>query len=291
MNTIARDIDQPALRFLRRTVGKSRHVFSLEDAQDTAVQLGISEGYMHQLLHRLTRTGWIDGIRRGLYASTGKLPGYSIAHDYAIATRLVEPSALCRFTALSYHELTEQIPFRAIHVMTPKKVVTPGMRSGKKPSGRDRHAWVIRGIHYEYFHVKPEHFFGIERAYVGGQLWVPMTDKERTVLDLFVAPSWAGSFESVYGILKQSMEDQMLNVEKLVHYAIRYQEASLIKRLGWCLEDLGVPEHVLNPLLESKIRGYRLLDPDRVAQGRCNKRWMLIDNLAATYEERLSKTS
>ena len=275
--------DLPALRLLRTVVGKSRHVFDIDDAKDAAVQLGFSEGYMHQLLHRLVKSGWIYSVRRGLYASTGRLPGYSIAHDYAIATRLVQPSALCRFTALSYHELTEQIPFRTIHVMTPKKVVTPGMRRGNKPAGRSRHAWEIRGLNYEYYHVKPEHFFGIERVYVAGNLWVPMTDKERTILDLFVAPFWAGSFESVYGILKQNLTEQTLDIPKLVKYAVRYDEASLTKRLGWCLEELGVSETILRPLLEMRISGYRVLDPDRIAHGRCNKRWMIIDNLAARH--------
>lgn len=291
MHTIEHDIDQAAMRFLRAIVGKSHHVFDVGDAHGAAVQMGLSEGYAHQLLHRLIKAGWIYNVRRGLYASTGRLPGYSIAHDYAIATQLVKPSALCRFTALSYHELTEQIPFRAIHVMTPKKVVTPGMRAGSKPEGRDRHAWVIRGVNYEYFHVKPEHFFGIERVYVSGHLWVPMTDKERTMLDLFVAPSWAGSFESIYGILKQSISSEAIDLKKLTEYAIRYGEGSLVKRLGWCLEELGVSETILRLLLEMSISGYRVLDPERVAHGRCNKRWMTIDNLAADYEGQLSKTS
>ena len=291
MSTATHNIDQSALRFLRAIVGKSHYVFDTGDAFSTAVQLGLSQGYAHQLLHRLTKAGWISSIRRGLYASTGRLPGYSIAHDYAIATQLVKPSALCRFTALSYHELTEQIPFRAIHVMTPKKVVTPGMRTGGKPEGRGRHAWVIRGVNYEYFHVKPEHFFGIERVYVAGHLWVPMTDKERTILDLFVAPSWAGSFESIYGIIKQAVSSKMIDLKKLTGYAIRYGEGSLAKRLGWCLEELGASETAVQPLLEMKISGYRALDPERIAHGTCNKRWMIIDNLAANYEGELSKAS
>lgn len=290
MPTIEQTIDSAALRFLRAIVGKSQHVFDVDDAHGVAIQMGLSKGYAHQLLHRLLKAGWIYNVRRGLYASAGKLPGYSIAHDYAIATRLVKPSALCRFTALSYHELTEQIPLRAVHVMTPKKVVTPGMRSGSKPEGRDRHAWVIGGVNYEYFHVKPEHFFGIERVYVAGHLWVPMTDKERTVLDLFVAPSWAGSFESIYGILKQSISSEAIDLKKLAGYAIKYGEGSLVKRLGWCLEELGASEEILQPLLEMRISGYRVLDPERVAHGKCNKRWMVIENLAADHEVQLSKT-
>jgi len=291
MSPVAHTIDHPALRFLRTIVGKSRHVFDVDEAFSAAVQMGLSEGYAHQLLHRLTKSGWISGIRRGLYASTGRLPGYSIAHDYAIATQLVKPSALCRFTALSYHEMTTQIPFRAIHVMTPKKVMTPSMRTGTKPEGRRRHAWVIGGLNYEYHHVKPAHFFGVERAYVAGNLWVPMTDKERTILDLFVAPSWAGTFGTIYEILQENLAEEKIDVGKLVRYAVQYGEGSLVKRLGWCLDELGVAEDILRPLLNFKVSGYRILDADRVAHGICNKRWMIVDNLKANYEERLQNTS
>ncbi len=291
MSTSVRNIDQPALRFLRAIVGKSHYVFDVDDALASATQIGLSEGYVHQLLYRLTRAGWINSVRRGLYASTGRLPGYSIAHDYAIATQLIKPSALCRFTALSYHEMTTQIPFRAIHVMTPKKVMTPGMRTGTKPEGRRRHAWVINGLNYEYHHVKPAHFFGIERVYVAGNLWVPMTDKERTILDLFVAPSWAGTFGTIYEILQENLAEEKIDIGKLVQYAVQYGEGSLVKRLGWCLDELGVSENILCPLLNFKVSGYRILDADRVANGKCNKRWMIIDNLKTSYENRLQKTS
>lgn len=283
--------EKPAIRYLRAVVGQSRHVFDIEDARNTAIWLGFSEGYMHQLLHELVQEGWLFKIRRGLYGSTGRLAGYGFAHDYAIATRLVEPSALCRFTALSYHEMTTQVPFQAIHVMTPKNVVTPGMRSGHKPEGRHRHAWVIGRLNYEYYHVKPEHFFGIERVHIADNLWVPMTDRERTALDLFVAPSWAGTFGTMYEILKECLAEDLIDVPKLVRYAVRYAEGSLVKRLGWCLEELGVSGGTLSPLLQYRTTGYRLLDPDRLAHGSCNKRWMIVDNLAAGYEEQFAKTS
>ena len=291
MTQAALDTSIQARRLLHCVVGKARHVFNTDDGRQAAIQLGLSEPYMHQLLHELVATGWLFKVKRGLYGSTGRLPGYSIAHDYAIATKLVEPSAICRITALSYHQMTTQLPFRGVQCMTPKKVVTPGMRSGQKPEGLDQHAWVINGLIYEYYHVKPEHFFGIDRFYVAGHLWVPMTDPERTILDLFVAPSWAGTFGSMYEILRDNLCEQMFDVRKLVQYALRYNEGSLVKRLGWCLDELGVPEDILRPLLDYKVSGYRVLDSNRISHGTCDKRWMIVNNLQAGYEERLQKTS
>lgn len=280
-----------AHRLLNTVVGRSCHVFNTDDARQAAIQLGLSEPYMRQLLHVLVVTGWLFKIKRGLYGSTGRLPGYSFADDYAIATKLVEPSAICRVTTLSYHQMTTQLPFRGVQCITPKKVVTPGMRDGQKPEGLDHHAWIINGLRYEYYHVKPEHFFGIGRFYVAGNLWVPMTDPERTILDVFVAPSWVGTFGSMYEILRDNLRQQMFDVQKLVQYAIRYNEGSLNKRLGWCLDELGVAEEVLRPLLNFKVSGYRILDPDRVGHGSCDKKWMILNNLQAPYEERLQKTS
>lgn len=289
MTETNQNISDQARRLLVRAVGKSHFVFNAEEAKQAAVQIGISQPYMHQLLQELVEAGWLFKIKRGLYGSTGQLPGYSVAHDFAIATRIVEPSALCRLTALSFHELTEQISFSTIHVMTQKKVFTPGMRIGEKPEGRGRHAWIIRGLRYEFFQVKPEHFFGIERVYVAGTVWVPMTDRERTLLDLFVPPVWFGNFPFVLSLVRENLEEGTFDVDRLIKYALRYGEASVIKRIGWSLEEMGVAAEKLEPLRQYKISGYRLLDPSRLAQGKCNKRWMIIENLKAGYEDRESE--
>ena len=82
--------------------------------------------------------------------------------------------------------------------------------------------------------VKSEFFFGIEEVWVDQDFKVPVTDKERTMLGGFASPRMFGGMGEVLGILEQHVGE--FDIEKLVAYALRYGKSSVIKRVGWALE-------------------------------------------------------
>jgi predicted transcriptional regulator of viral defense system len=126
------------VRLLQELVRDGRFIFTTEEAKAAAFRLGIPDSYLYQVLSRLVDGEWLRRLRRGLYAGTGGLPGTLHIHPFAIATRLVVPSAISHWSALSYHGLTEHVP-RIITACTPKKVVTPSMRgSGRRRMWRRR---------------------------------------------------------------------------------------------------------------------------------------------------------
>lgn len=263
------------IRLLNALAEEGFFIFSAAEAKAVAVRLGVPKGYLDNLLPYLAESGWLVRLRRGLYARSGILPGDVHVHPFAIAAHLVSPSAVSHWSALNYHGLTEQVPL-IITAFTPKKVVTPSMRgSGKKIS--ERHAWEIAGVRYEYVTVKREHFFGIEEVWLDEHFKVPVTDRERTLLETFISVRMFGGIGEALGVLENHIHE--LDLEKLTAYALRYGKSSVVKRLGWALEQAGAGEGVLAPFLESPVSGYRLLDPTRAAQGPCNKRWMLQENL------------
>ena len=264
------------IRLLRALAEEGKIIFSAREAKTMALQLGINPGYLDNLLPYMVQGGWLTRLYRGLYAYSGTLPGEIQVHPFVIATRLVSPSAISHWSALNYHGLTEQVPV-IVTAFTPKKVVTPSMRKDhpNKPAGR--HAWEIASIHYEYVTVKQEHFFGIEEVWIGENFRVPITDRERTVLETFIASRMFGGIGEALGLLENHLHEMAL--EKLVAYAIQYGKASVAKRLGWALEKAGANENILAPLLNLPISGYRVLDPTLPAQGPCDKRWMIQDNL------------
>jgi predicted transcriptional regulator of viral defense system len=222
--------------------------------------------------------GWIRRLRDGLYAGTGTLLGDVDIHPFAIATHLVSPSAISHWSAMSHHGLTEQIP-RAVTAFTPKRFMTPSMRTTAKQGSMSKQAWEVEGVRYEYVIVKPEFFFGIEEIWVDQNFKVPITDKERTMLEGFASPRLLGGMGEVLGILSEHISE--FDLHKLVGYALRYGKASVIKRLGWALEQAGAPVSVSAPLAEVPISGYRVLDPTRPRTGPCDGRWMIQNNLAA----------
>ncbi|MBK9963702.1 MAG: type IV toxin-antitoxin system AbiEi family antitoxin domain-containing protein [Holophagales bacterium] len=98
-------------------------VFSTADAKAIGKRRGMTPAQVLLLTSRLARAGWIRRIKRGLYATTGKLPGSMAPHDFTVALALASPSALGHRTALHFHGLSDQIP-RTITCTTTSKVVT-----------------------------------------------------------------------------------------------------------------------------------------------------------------------
>ncbi len=263
------------VRLLQQLAEQGLFIFTVEDAKTPASRIGISDNYLSQLLSHLERAGWIFRLRRGLYAGTGSLPGGIRVHPFTIATRLVEPSAISHWSAMSHHGFTDQIP-HVVTALTPQKVVTPTMRDCKRRM-TGRHAWEVVGIRYEYVSVIPDHFFGIEEVWIDEHFRVPITDKERTVLETFISPRQFGGIGEALQTLEEHLRE--LYMENLVIYAVRYGKASVVKRLGWALERLNVPPKFLDPLREMPIKGFRLLDPTRPRRGPYDKRWMIQNNL------------
>ena len=202
------------------------------------------------------------------------MPGGVQVHPFAVATSLVEPSAVSHWSAMSYHGFTDQIP-HIVTAFTPQKVVTPTMRRSNAKIGT-RHSWDVWGSRYEYVTVIPDHLFGIEDVWVDERFRIPITDKERTVLETFVSPRLFGGIGEALATIEEHIHE--LDLEKLVGYAVQYGKASAIKRLGWALERLDAPQEFVDPLEKIPIKGFRLLDPTRPRRGPYDKKWMIQNN-------------
>jgi predicted transcriptional regulator of viral defense system len=251
------------------------YIFRTADAARVAPQ-GVDPQRVRFLLKSLADAGWVIRLRRDLYAGTGRLPGGVDVPAFSIATALVSPSAVSHLSALAYHDLTEQIPL-VVTVSTPRKVVTPSMRKGSS-AGEARHIWHVAGIDCRYVTVIPHRFdLGWETIWLEERFRVKITDRERTVLDLFAFPRMFGGLGEALSVIERRRDG--LDVEKLVDYALRYGSAAVVKRLGWSLERAGVDMRILMPLLEVPTSHYSPLDPGRVRRGEHDSRWMIIANL------------
>jgi predicted transcriptional regulator of viral defense system len=249
-------------------------VFTIGDAHAIGGRRGLAPAQVNVLAARLVLAGWLRRIKRGLYATTGKLPGSTAPHDFVVALALAKPSALSHRTALHLHGLVDQVP-RAITCTTTAKVVTPSMR------GRERGAavWVIDGLRVQMVTVRTARFFGIEEVWADQRTKVATTDRERTILDLVADPARIGGMGEALAIL--DAHHQSLDVQKLVSYAVRLDVAAAAKRLGWALESFGVKERVLAPLLAVPVKMIQPIDPRRQRTGPVIARWRVQDNLTA----------
>jgi predicted transcriptional regulator of viral defense system len=265
------------LEILGELVDSGRPIFTSEEAQEAGKGRHLDPARTNILLALMADAGLIRRLKRGLYAVTGKLPGSRAPHDFAIATAMFTPSAISHVSALNFHGLSEQAP-QAITCMTTKKIMTPTMRS----KGSLVHAprtWVVDDLRIIFFSVSPARFIGVEQVWVDAENKVPITDKERTVLEMFLSPRAFGGLAEAVSVLDEHRK--ALNLEKLVRYAVEIKVAVTAKRLGWALEAGGAPRAILNRLRAVPVNGVQRLDPARPAQGPVIREWMLQDNFTS----------
>lgn len=268
--------ESQGMRLLRQLFLRGKRIFSMEDAVSAATLENIPHSQLRKILSNLAKHGRVLRLRRGLYVSIGLLPDQINTHPFVISAYLIQPSAISHWSALQYHGLTEQIP-QIVTASTTSKVLTPSMREKQSTQSKIKHAWEIGGVRYEYVNVQQKHFFGNEKIWLDEYFQVSITDKERTLIDVFIYPKMFGGMGEALGILENSLAS--IDIQKLVDYAIKYDKKSLAKRLGWALEYFGVPAKLIEPLLKVPINYYCRLDPSAPATGPCDKRWMIQNNL------------
>lgn len=264
------------MRILQQLFLRGKRIFNMAEAEAAAIRENIPHKQIKKILSNLAKYGRVLRLRRGLYVSIGLLPDQTNTHPFAISAYLIQPSAISHWSALQYHGLTEQIP-QIVTAITTSKVITPSMRKTNIQQSVSKHAWEIKGIRYEYTNIQEKYFFGIEEIWIDESFRVPITDKERTLLDVFVSPKIFGGMGEALGILQNALPN--IDIQKLVDYAVKYKNKSVIKRLGWALEYFNVEEKYLMPLLETQVGYYCRLDPAKPAKGPCDKRWMIQNNL------------
>jgi predicted transcriptional regulator of viral defense system len=211
-------------------------------------------------------------LRKGLYALSSTVPGVTPVHEFEVAMALVGPAAISHWSALHHHGLTEQAP-RKVFVLTTTETSVPRWRGTTPKHARD--GYPVGDTIYQFVQVKPDRFFGTEKAWIG-EARVTITDPERTLLDGLSMPQYCGDFAEVLHAFEARGTD--LDLQRIIKYA-RKLDAATAKRLGWVLEHQGVDSRKLERLAGLPIKGYRKLDPTGPRKGPCNSRWMIQENL------------
>lgn len=207
----------------------------------------------YQLISRMKRKGLISEVEGGKYVTA--VP--SRADLLSIASHIVSPSYISFWTTLSFYGFTEQLP-RTIFVATVKR----------------KRAIVYEGAQIKFVTLSPSRFFGYTKV-DGGAI---VADKEKSLIDSLLLPRYAGGMVEFAKCLSNAWKG--IDVKKLINYALRMSNKSLVRRLGYAIEVLNLPvEDTLLQLLRENIgMGYSLLDPLGPKKGSYDERWMLRVN-------------
>lgn len=262
------------LQLLEKAIQLFGPIFSI-DQVETLADHNIPRSRLRWTLSALISSGRLEPLKRGMYALKSVPPGMEIA-PFAVAAALIQPSAISHWSALAQHGFTTQMP-KMVQVSTLNKVVTPEMRKGKAYRPRGRTVWRALGVEVEIIHVRRRAFFGHQKVWVNSWNQVMITDPERTALDLVARPEVFGGLSAALDILEDILP--RIDQQGLVHYGLEYQVGAVIKRLGWCLESLGVARSLLTPLQQFPVRNVTILDPRASVSAVTNERWQINENL------------
>lgn len=84
----------------------------------------IEAGIHPRTLYQMRDAGIITQLARGLYSLNNE---HSISSDIAIVSAKYSKAIICLISALSFHELTTQIP-HSVHIALPKGTTTPRLK-------------------------------------------------------------------------------------------------------------------------------------------------------------------
>jgi predicted transcriptional regulator of viral defense system len=243
---------------VRSLAAEGKTIFETEDASRL-----LGRG-AKAIVHRLALKKWVLPLKRGLYAMVPLNVGVKgadafVVHNFVIASLLVEPYYIGYWSALNHHGLTDQIP-RTTFIATTKA----------------RHA--LQVLDAEYYFVKLAHakFFGWREAEIEGRT-VKISDAEKTIADCLDHPEHCGGIEQVARAVYFSHEE--IDLPRVVRYAKRMNNRTIIKRLGYVLEVTGLLSQYRDLFATYKpSSGFSKLDALSPRAGKHNSRWGLLIN-------------
>lgn len=205
-----------------------------------------NRNYANLYLHRLEKQRLIERVEKNLYTL--------YKDPLLIASRIVWPSYISCWSALKFHNLTEQVP-RAMFIITSyyKKQV------------------IFQNMPLIFISTKNKNLFGYDKLnYMNFEIF--MADKEKSIIDCALFK------EASFSELKEIIENHMneLNLKKFISYLKISENKSLIKRFGCLFDYLG--KDFYSSLKKYIDKVYISLDYTKKMKGIKNKKWRVIEN-------------
>jgi len=239
---------------------------------------GLPDQNLRNILSRLTKKGILSRIQSGLYSIVSFDLGHVDSHlgdPLIVAREIANKSSngeyfISHASAMDIHQMLTQPQFITY--------TSVGKQIKKAPE--------ILGTKFKFITIKPEHYFGFEKHWIGKSEMVLVSDLERTILDCLKMPEYCGGItEIAKGIW---MTRSQINYDKIVKYAERINVGSVYKRLGFLLELYGFEK--LDQLQKKINGGYSLLDPTIANEGRYISTWKLRLNVEERELKSITRT-
>lgn len=233
-------------------------VFTTEDIRSVCPSSATAD----TTLRRAVKSGKIERIRRGLYASkSGAFRGVS-PDPMEVAMAADSDAVISYLSALAAHGLSHNVAFECM------------FRSGKIKSGFE-----YAGVRYVPFPADASVDVQRKRGSAGD--FITVTTREQTLVDCLAFPNRAGGPEEVIRALSAM---PYLDLEKL-GMLLDGASASVRSRAGWLLEANRWKWHVDDAFLEGLVAGLTRGATRFGSKGDPTRTWSKRWSLAIPFDE------
>ncbi len=243
---------------------QDRHCFDYELAKKALPKS--NDSALRELLSDMARRGLLMRVKRGLYYV---IPYEQDAETYMpdwhlLAEHLVQDVKyyIGYYSALQVHNLITQ-PSLKEQIVVSRQV---------KPS-----TIKVKNVPFQFIYHNEKHFFGIKKIWIDNFNKVICSDLEKTIIDCFFKPDYAGGIVEIAKAIYVSREKIKFNI--LLKYAIKFNSQAVVKRLGFILELLQIETNIIEDLQKLKTNSVVLLDTELPKSGKIKTRWNIQQNI------------
>ena len=237
-------------QFIRMLDDYGYDVFTLDMVRKTEL---FTNRQITTAVWSLSKTGMINRLEKGKFVRS------NFSDDKVIANFMAPDGGIAYWTALNSHGLTEQFANRTF--------IQTAMR--KKRISEKSHQ-------YEFIKVSKYKLFGY-KTYGYGNHQYKMTDVEKTIIDCFDLPQYAGWYQETI----KALNNAKLYQSKMIKYCKQMDNMSLIKRLGFLIDFLEKPnmKEFIEYAQNTIDSNYSLFEIGGEKEGEYNSKWKLILNI------------
>ncbi len=236
---------------------------------ELAPVLGITASQERDLLRRLSASGWIIRLKRGVYLVPSRIPAggkYSPGVALILKKLMSEKDGqyqICGPTAFNFYDFDGQVP--SVTYVYNNRI------SGSRRIGK---------LAFQFIKVGDERLGSIETVGTGEGTKVIYSSKPRTLVDAVYDWSRFNSLPRGYDWIKQETKNDSNLAMELVAVAVQYGNQATMRRIGYLLD--AIPNTSANvDQLQRKLSDSKSLIPwipGKPAKGSANRKWGLIVN-------------
>jgi len=231
--------------------------------------LDISASQERDLFRRLSDSGWILRLKRGVYLVPPRIPagGKYSPGAALILQKLMEVERgnyqICGPTAFYFYGFDDQIP--NVTYLYNNRI------SGKR---------LVGNLSFQFIKVADERLGSINAVRTSEDEEIIYSSKARTLMDAVYDWSRFNSLPQGYDWIKGAIENESELASELVDVTAKYGNMATIRRIGYLLDTLVQNPKIMNRLQRQLSTSSSLIPwiPGRSAKGAINRKWGIIVN-------------